>query len=65
MIISKAPVPPNERCCSVPGAVKKVHHRSLLFNKRWPPLRKRRGRLGPLGQRRNLERWTTAALPGR
>jgi len=31
----KAPVPPDERCCSVPGAVKKVHHRSLPFNKRW------------------------------
>jgi len=38
----KAPVPPNERCCSVSGAVKKVHHRSLPYNKRWQPLRKRR-----------------------
>jgi len=38
----KAPVPPLEPCCSVPGAVKNVYHRSLPFNKRWPPLRKRR-----------------------
>ena len=97
-----------------------THHRSLLFNRRWPPLRKIRihsvtaygpfyrsesfelhkilravrkgqfsapakfttglttpsqslapqvrGRLGPLGQRRNLKRFTAAAspaLPGR
>ena len=103
----------NSDCWSVPWAVKS-HRRSLLFNRRWPPLRKRRirlvtacflrsecfelhkilraqrkeqfsvlakfitalttisqrlalldvrGRLSPLVQCRNLERWTTAASP--
>ena len=37
-----APNPLHERCCIIPGAVKKVYHRSLPFNKRWPPLRKHR-----------------------
>ena len=39
-MIRKAPVLPQERCCSVPGAV--IFFHSLLFNKRWPPLRKHR-----------------------
>jgi len=34
------PGPTALRCCSIPGAVKKVYHRSLPFSERWPPLRK-------------------------
>jgi len=43
--LAKAPDAPHELCWSVPGAVKRIHHRSLLFNTRLPPLRKRRLRL--------------------
>ena len=38
-LLLQTPVSPKERCCSVAGAVKQVHHRLLPFDKCQPPIR--------------------------
>ena len=41
----KGSISPAELCWSVPGVVKKIHHRSLPFSRSWPPLWQRSIRL--------------------